>query len=62
MTEDEANQSPKDEYDYYMRLISALLHNDEETAALHLKRLRELGVSEKLLENPLTLPGMEEEP
>ena len=58
LTEEEANRPPEDEYDHYIRFIAALLRNDEAEAAQHLARLRELGVTGKLLENPLELPDM----
>ena len=51
-----------DEYSHYVRFMSALVHHDETEAMVHLNRLRELGVTEKLLENPLVLPGMEDAP
>jgi len=58
LTDEEANRPPEDEYDHYIRFIAALLRNDEAEAARHLTRLRELGVTKKLLENPLELPDM----
>ena len=53
---------PDTPYGHYIRYIAAMLRNDDAEAAAHLNRLRELGVTEKLLENPLVLPGMEDAP